>query len=84
MDRNLITGLSLTSLLFAAVFLMASDDTNNSYRSIKKITYHFQDASVPPEYHRSYTVIVDKDRLTITVDSYGDILIAVFYRDPVF
>ncbi|MFC1857700.1 hypothetical protein ACFL9U_06675 [Thermodesulfobacteriota bacterium] len=80
MGRTLITGLTLTSLVFAVVSLMASEDKDNLYGSIKEITYRFQDASVPPEYHRSYTITVDKDRLKITVDSYGDILIEKEYR----
>ena len=48
--------------------------------SIKEITYRFQDASVPPEYHRSYTITIDKDRLKITEDSYSDILAEKEYR----
>lgn len=42
--------------------------------TIKEITYHFGDASVPPNYHRSYTITVTADRAKIVVDSYGDIL----------
>ena len=42
--------------------------------TIQEITYHFGDASVPPEYHRSYTVTVTTDRIRIVVDSYGEIL----------
>ena len=80
MGRTLITGLTLISLVFAVVSLMASEDKDNLYGSIKEIAYRFQDASVPPEYHRSYTITVDKDRLKITVDSYGDILIEKEYR----
>ena len=42
--------------------------------TIKEITYHFGDASVPPNYHRSYTITVTADSVKIIVDSYGDIL----------
>ena len=42
--------------------------------TIQEITYHFGDASIPPEYHRSYTVTVTTDKIRIVVDSYGDIL----------
>ena len=42
--------------------------------TIQEITYHFGDASLPPEYHRSYTVTVTADRVRIVVDSYGEIL----------
>lgn len=39
-----------------------------------QIEYRFNDASIPPEYHRSYTLLVDRNQATITVDSYGDLL----------
>lgn len=38
------------------------------------VQYRYTDASIPPEYHRSYTLQVRKDLTTITVDSYGDLL----------
>jgi len=41
---------------------------------VNKITYRFIDASVPPQYHRSYTITVSQNRAHITVDSYGDVL----------
>ena len=44
------------------------------YIKIQEITYHFGDASVPPEYHRSYTITVTTDKVRIVVDSYGEIL----------
>jgi len=40
---------------------------------IKKIVYHFADASVPPQYHRSYTITVIPDCVEIVVNSYGEI-----------
>ena len=42
--------------------------------AIQRVTYHFGDASVPPEYHRSYTITVNTDKVKIVVDSYGEIL----------
>jgi hypothetical protein len=47
---------------------------NNVNKSITKIIYSFKDASVPPQYHRSYTITVTSDQAHILVDSYGDIL----------
>lgn len=38
------------------------------------ITYHFGDSSVPPEYHRSYTLTITKDQVHAVVDSYGDVV----------
>ena len=38
------------------------------------IEYRFTDSSIPPEYHRSYTLRVTKDETSISIDSYGDLL----------
>lgn len=37
-----------------------------------KIVYSLKDASVPPQYHRSYTITVTKDQFHLIVDSYGE------------
>jgi hypothetical protein len=42
--------------------------------AITEITYYFGDASVPPDYHRSYTVTVTVYKVRIVVDCYGEIL----------
>lgn len=39
-----------------------------------RIEYRFTDASIPPEYHRSYTLVVTRQETRISVDSYGDLL----------
>ena len=33
---------------------------------------HFRDSSVPPEYHRSWTLTLDQGQVRLVVDSYGD------------
>ena len=38
------------------------------------ISYGYQDASVPPEYHRSYTIILTNENYRFQVDSYGEII----------
>ena len=38
-------------------------------------TYRYRDSSVPPEYHRSYTIGVTPERVYFSVDSYGTILL---------
>jgi len=48
----------------------------------KEIVYRFTDASVPPEYHRSYTIKVTANRVHIVVDSYGDVLADKDYEIP--
>lgn len=37
-----------------------------------QVEYRFNDSSVPPEYHRSYTVTVADGEARMVVDSYGD------------
>ena len=38
------------------------------------ISYGFQDASVPPDSHRSYTIILTNENYRFLVDSYGEII----------
>jgi len=42
--------------------------------NVDKIVYRFIDASVPPQYHRSYTITVTPTRVNVVVDSYGNVL----------
>ncbi len=42
--------------------------------TIREITYCFGDASVPPQYHRSYTITITPRTVHIVVDSYGETL----------
>lgn len=39
-----------------------------------EVTFTFHDSSVPPPYHRSYTLTVTEETSRIVVDSYGDLL----------
>ncbi len=45
-------------------------DTNESII----IDYGFNDSSVSPEYHRSYTITISPTNIHVQVDSYGDVL----------
>ncbi|MEL6937299.1 MAG: hypothetical protein AAFO59_11610, partial [Cyanobacteria bacterium J06607_17] len=38
---------------------------------VTKIVYRFRDASVPPRYHRSYTISVTPDEANVVVNSYS-------------
>ena len=49
-------------------------------RAIQKIVYCFGDASVPPQFHRSYRIVVSQDQVDVTVDSYGEILARKTHR----
>jgi hypothetical protein len=41
---------------------------------LSSVEYHFQDASVPPPYHRSVTIHVSLDSVDYVIDSYGDVV----------
>jgi hypothetical protein len=56
------------------------EEHNVTQTTIKEITYHFGDATVPPNYHRSYTITITADSVNIVVDSYGDILAEEEYK----
>ena len=43
-------------------------------KEINYLVFEFHDSSVPPPYHRSYSLEFKDDRVKIVVDSYGDIL----------
>ena len=42
--------------------------------ALSSVEYHFQDASVPPPYHRSITIRVSLDSVDYVIDSYGDVV----------
>ena len=44
-----------------------------------KVEYRYGDSSLPPDYHRSYTISIDENLKTITIDSYGKILLKKEY-----
>lgn len=69
-----IKSFSITILLFAVILWSCAVTNNNIDTNITKIVYHFKDSSVPPQYHRSYTITVTRDQVHIIVDSYGDII----------
>lgn len=41
---------------------------------ITQLIYRYQDAAVPPPYHRSIDIRIDAEKITLAVDSYGSIL----------
>lgn len=62
------------ALIFTLNIFNAEAQKQNDKMKITKINYRFGDSSVPPQYHRSYTVVLTKDTLHIKVDSYGSII----------
>lgn len=48
--------------------------TQSQAGEVGTITYRYGDSSVPPKYHRSYTLTVTPKSASIVVDSYGEVL----------
>lgn len=69
--RNLVIILIIACSLFLTSTLAKSKKAMNS---VTKIIYYYTDSSVPPQYHRSYTITISENKIRIIVDSYGDIL----------
>ncbi len=42
--------------------------------SFTRLEYHYQDASVPPPFHRSYRLTVTPTEAHLRVDSYGEVV----------
>lgn len=59
-------------LYFLFILCMACSDPQNSPSQYTKFVYKFHDSSVPPEYHRSFTITVTHNTIEKMVDSYGD------------
>lgn len=56
-------------------FVKNKDNDNSSDKfEITKIVYVYGDSSVPPQYHRSYTITITENEIHVVVDSYGDVL----------
>jgi hypothetical protein len=70
-------------VILAVIILCTTEscaDKKLSKKKITKIVYSYGDASVPPKYHRSYTITATKDEIRIVVDSYGNILADTTYQ----
>ncbi|MFH1829657.1 MAG: hypothetical protein ABH871_02620 [Pseudomonadota bacterium] len=74
MRKALILALILFSGCLGEGFAMSESNRSDNPVQIKKIIYQFHDASVPPQYHRSYVITVTPGMAKIVIDSYGDIL----------
>lgn len=64
-------------IVIALSFISFSVFPQSGSKKVKKvvnIVFHYQDSSVPPEDHRSYTISAYPDSISIIVDSYGDII----------
>jgi hypothetical protein len=72
-----LAGAVLASALVACGDDSTGDDAVVLDPATTSVVYAFYDASVAPDYHRSYTVTVTADSARVVVDSYGDVLFDV-------
>jgi hypothetical protein len=75
-QRHLPT-LCLTALVLLATACGDDGDTPPEIVSLSPeavVEYRFGDSSVPPEFHRSYTLTISRDEVHAVVDSYGDVI----------
>jgi len=72
----------LVALLLFSACIITKNKMEKQLEYLETLTYAFGDSSVPPPYHRSYTIVVSQDSLVLTVDSYGDTLAEKTYKMP--
>lgn len=64
-------------LLLFALFLFSCKNQKEMKKEkieIGSILYEYEDSSVPPQYHRSYSLLVKKNSIEVKVDSYGSMI----------
>lgn len=66
-------------ILGVAIFFSSCFMKKDIYNEVDKVTFHYEDSSVPPKYHRSYTLTVTANSIVVVVDSYGDVLVDTFF-----
>jgi hypothetical protein len=74
MERRMTGLIGLTALVGVVAAACGDDSDDVTLSDDATITYEFGDASVPPEYHRSYALHISKDEVHVVVDSYGDVV----------
>lgn len=62
------------SIALSFILFISCNMSKKTTSNISEIIFHFEDSSVPPEDHRSYTITANSDTIQIIVDSYGDII----------
>jgi hypothetical protein len=62
--------------------ILSKKKMEEQVKNLKQFTYEFTDSSLPPPFHRSYTIVAKEDSLVLTVDSYGKVLAKKEYPMP--
>lgn len=61
-------------LLLIPLFYGCQEPLSLTEGEVNSVSYSFHDASVAPEYHRSYTIAISPAEIHVVVDSYSEIL----------
>lgn len=69
-----LPALVLTASLAGGLAACGGGDDVTFEADTTSIEVRFSDSSVPPEYHRSWTLLADGEEATLEVDSYGDVV----------
>jgi len=64
----------LLTFLIITLFLSSCHPPQKVNSNVDKIVYSFRDASVAPQYHKSYTITVTAEKASIVVNSYDKVL----------
>lgn len=75
-----VAAISLLLLALCACNNKSISKDKRKMKEINEITYRFGDSSVPPPYHRSYSIVLNAETATVTIDSYGDIIAKKEYK----
>lgn len=79
---RLVLVLFLIASFGACKGILSKKKMEETIKDLKQFTYKFTDSSVPPPFHRSYTIAVDKDSARLKVNSYGQTLAQKEYPMP--
>lgn len=72
--RFLPTAVLVAGLLLTACDGSEAEPAGPADPATTQVHVHFRDSSVPPEYHRSWDLTLDKDSIELVADSYGDVV----------
>ena len=67
----------ILALAFLSTLLMSFSckEKDAEDEDLIHVEFGFGDSSVPPQYHRSYTLDIEEETTTLLIDSYGDTLL---------
>lgn len=77
---RLILFLFVLEILMGCLSIKDHKGKKIDFSEATKVTYKFNDASVPPSYHRSFVIELTNEKINFRVDSYGDTLVDTSFK----